>query len=545
MGRHSRGTARHGKKMSKKVMISLLVLVVVGGTYLTYGLVSGNWLLSMGALPSGFISSTFSSVNGYELGTPQFTGAGIFAIPANGMTFHGRLQYGSVFYDGATDLGWIQDGNTSIAVQQLDFHQSLLGYTYQTFLDQVPGVNLQAETLGLQYKFQYFDCLGTHLPDRDMTYYVSANTLSLPGNWFTCVNQRLDMTVQLNIQLDPSLLGFTSFNTTDQYFNFTGAWAGILNAKSGAAFKSGFVSEPGTTILDANDPVLVNPPTDAAGLSGGGSTAIPSTPAGTGVSAGAFDAWITAHDPAGGATGFGVLTSGATTMYQAGASDLGMGDGDPITLTEGNYNANASLDTNPTHYQNFFSDDNRGNVMGYIPMSIRPQTTITSTTYEWNEIRINQDYWGGVNPTGSQVADRSLARPTAIAVRNRWVMQLVDFTVIVAANYVVHPLNCGSNGIECVDIQPPMVNGTDNVFNPGVTDKLNAIGGGTNLWDDIAGFFGSVGGWVVIAVVAVVVVLFVYYYLKNRQGGSGSSGSQGVTNVYYSTPQGNAGKTEK
>jgi hypothetical protein len=509
--RESQHSKNAGVKYILKHKITFILLAVV-----VIGVVGWGILQSPITLSSGFMSSTFSSVNGYDLGTSQFTESGQFAIPWNGMTFKGRLQYGNVYYDGYSDLGWVQDGNTSRAVQKLYFHQTILGYTFQTVTDQIPGINLREETLGLQYKYQYYDFWGTHLPDRDQSYYLTANTLSIPPNWFICVNQRLDMNVEMNIKLDVSLLGFESFNTTDQYFNYTGSWVGVLNAKSGDAFTSGFVNEPGTTIINSN---FTNPPIDSAGLSGG-NYAGPT-------SSGEFGTWIAAHDPSGGATGFNVLTSAATIAYQAGGVDLGMGSGDPITLTEGDFNANASIDTDPDHYLNFFSDSNRGNVMGYIPLSIRPQTTITSTSYTYNEIHINQDYWGGVNPSGSGLYDRTVTRPTTISVKNRWIMQLINYTVLAVSDYEVHPLNCGN---DCTDIEPPKINGTDDVFNPSVTNSLNAVGGGTNLWNDVGNFFGQFWWIFVVAIIVVIVVVWVFFRIRSGEG-VGNAGKDVNVNI--------------
>jgi hypothetical protein len=505
------GTARRRGKMSKGTMVGILVVLVAGGGYLAYGLISGNWLLSMGMFPSGFLSSTISSVNGYDLGTPQFATSGTFAIPGNGMTFNGHLQAGDVYYDNYSDVGWIQDGNTSMAVRLFNFHQYLLGYTAQSVTDQVPGANLRSEILGLAYKYQFADFWGTSIIGATQSYYLTANTLGLPANWLACVNQRLDMNVELNIKLNPALLKVQSFNTTDQFYNFTSVWAGVLDAHAGAAFATGLVSDPGTAILAAN--FTANPPADPAGVVGGDYARVPNAYSQT-IPA-AIGNWIVDNDPVGEPAGFDVLTSATSATYQASTANLGMGKGDPIPLTEGDYNANTSLDADPTHYRSFLADDNRGNVKGYIPMSLCPNTTITNTTYTFNEIQVKQNFFNLVPTTGSSILERTVTRPTAIAVSNRWVMQMVNFTIAVVSNYTVHSRSCGEGGA-CISL--PLANETDAVFDP-VQDDLVAASGGNhdnNLWDD---FLGSGGLYIFVIVAAVAVVVVVAcYYSRNRQG---------------------------
>ncbi len=471
-------------------------------------------------LSSGFGNSDIVAVNGYEVGSPQFTESGQFTLPGNLMTFKGRLQAGAVFLDSQSDLGWLQSGNDSIAIRQFNFHQNILGYTFQGITDVFPGVVLEPQVIGRQYLYNKIDAFGSLQDEYTTSTDLMATVFTLPDNWFTMVSNRLDMNIKLNIHLDPSLLGFTSFDDPDnnQRFNFTGAWAGVLDAKAGAAFTSGFVTEPGTTIIDSG--FESNPAVADEKRSGG------DIPANAKASSGntGFDKWVTSNDPAGGSSGW-TVTRSDYVAYQSGAVDLGMGKGDPVRLTEGVHNANASLNQSSaqTTAPAFFADPNRGNVYGYIPMSIRPQTTITNSEYRWNYIYYKNDFWG-INPD-SKVTDTSNARTTVIQVKNRWIMQAVNFSVIVAANYHVFPLNC-VNGT-CTEIEPPIVTGTNNTFNPAILNKIDSIGGGAgDLWGAIGDFFGQFW-WIAVVVVALVIL---YFYIKHKGGKGGSSGGV-VTNI--------------
>jgi hypothetical protein len=205
------------------------------------------------------------------------------------------------------------------------------------------------------------------------------------------------------------------------------------------------------------------------------------------------------------------MTSPTDTLYQAGASMLGMGAGDPLTLTEGVYNSNQSLADPGVDYQALLGDGFRQNVVAYIPITLRPQTTITETTYTYNKFNLLSYQCGG--GTGTAAKRQTATKPTAVDVRNPYAIQKFNFAVLVGANYTVTPLQCGD---ECPDIVPPDPDGTNNSFSNKVTSKVGDVSA-TTAMDEFLKWFGANWIWIVIVAVLVVVV-GLYIFMKIRGG---------------------------
>ncbi len=491
-------------------LLGLVAFCAIFG--LNYGLF--HW---WGAAPSGFVSWGVDSVNGMRIGSDQFTQSGMFTFPYGGVDYHGRIVCGNLFYDGDKDLGfaitpWVENvsgtlvqHNTSVALRELDYHASILVYLLQAPTDMLPGLTaVQNGILGTQYSYREYDILHNHVAAGDVDAYLRANYLSVPSNYLTTLSQYLNLDIGVFINLDTSLLGITSFSntTSDQYFNLTSVWAGVLSANAKTDYEGGLISAPGTNITGSGFSQTPDDrsPTTATGYS--------AQSVGT---AGEITDWINAHDPTGYGHHFDV-SSADSVMYTAGAAELGMAAGDPVTLTEGDWNSNATI--NQTQSVNTtLGDPFRGYVKGYIPITLRPETTITQTTYTYNQFSLLHGFWSGL--TGTALLGQTVAKPTAVTVKNPYVIQSLDFRILCAANYTVYPLTAGNQ----TDVKVPSVNGTNSVFNTALTGVVSDVTGNTALdINDVLDWLGGIGGWIIAIVVIFVIALLVWRYARPRKG---------------------------
>lgn len=482
------------KKTSRKF---LMVCLYVAVGYLILG---GFGIVPLVATSTGFMSVGPDSINGIPVGSSQFTQSGQFSFSSGGINWNGRVVVGNTYYDGQSDLGFLTNGNTSTALRELNYHTSVLVYTLQPYTDMLPGITaVQNGIIGTQYKYREYGIFNEHQSANDATAYLRANYLSIPSNYLTLLSGYLNLNIGVRIQLDPSLLVITSYQTSEQYFNMSGVWAGVLSANAGADHQGGLISAPGTVILDAN---FTQKPSDAVPGSASGYSA--SSVAGSS----AVGTWLDAHDPSGVGNHFQV-TSVDSTMYKAGAVELGMGAGDPVALTEGDWNANATINQ-ALSYTDMLGDEHRNYVIGYIPVTLRPETTITQTTYTYNSFDLGYYFWGGLS--GTAYLGKTVTVPTSVSTKNPFDINLVNFKVLVGANYTITDLNDTST---IPDIKPPIVNGTDDVFNTMLTSQVHDVATETTLgFGDILDMLGGIGIWVIVILLIAVAAVLVWRFAK-------------------------------
>lgn len=275
------GKKRFGKR--GWYLIALVSVCAILG--LNYGLF--HW---WGAgVSSGFLNWNVTSIDGYQAGSAQLSLGGQFAYSDGTVNWRGRVVPGNLFYNGSTDLGWMQVGNDSVATQIIWYRGSLLTYLQMRPDDVFPGIGIATNTrLGWEFFYTQYDGFGTRVAGTTRQTFVTANALRFPNQAnvlaqsvpLANVNDILHATVGLTISVDPTWIGQqfpTTFDDATQTFTLSDIWAGTLFAKADSVLPAitGLITQPGTYITGSNFTNPANPadmsagPLDPTGLPAG------------------------------------------------------------------------------------------------------------------------------------------------------------------------------------------------------------------------------------------------------------------------------------
>ncbi len=468
------------------------------------GVIIGSVALVAQPAGSGFLNWNLRSVNQYVAGSPELGESGVFKFSQNGVTWEGKVQPGNIYYLSKTDLGWAHVNGVDIAQSVYWFRGDLLAHTLCTYTDMMPGATIENQWGGWQYSYVYYDGLGV---PKEMTFnYWMAKGLTLPTGWSALLQQQLQMNIGVNIYLDPTLLLGDiprEFNTTTWSYQFSGLWAGILraNADPETDYRSGFISEPAAIIS-----THFLAPTDVAPVSEGAV----SNPAGSPAPSTATGNYITSVDTTGRRFNVDVVSQ-TTASGSSGAIEQGMGRGDPISL----YTRWENNTLGNTFGYELLNDTVRTNVIGYVPITLRPQTDIIQTEYVYNNFAITNSFWNLANNgySSSNSLGVHTTMYTGATVKNVFVIQPIQFGVMVCTNYTGVPLQSSTdfgNPLYEPETGIPNVDGTGNVFNGDVTNKITDVSGNAPFGlADLLNFLAEWGIWILIAVIAVVVVIII------------------------------------
>lgn len=515
-------------RFSSRHKTSLYVVGIIFAALLIFGLGSMIFAATV-ALPSGFLSWNLRSINQYTAGSQEVAKSGLYKFSSGGVTWEGKVQVGNIYLVSDTDLGWTHLGNTDVASHVFWFKGDLLAYTLNTYADQLPGIVLETHLGGFQYRYAYYGFFGD-LANLQFPRPWSVDALTLPSNWVDNLQATLQMNIGLDIQLDPSLLVGDipkEFNTTDWSYRYSGLWAGILRANADPVIEAGtgVVRQPGTTITDFG----FSNPADTEILSSGvtPSSSVPALAADV-------QSYIDIVDTTG--RRFNVDKVGSFTKSgSSGSIANAMGKGDTVQLFT--YDKNETFPTTFTY--DMLADTTRSHVIGYVPVTMRPATTITDTTYKWNYFSVENRYWGGYS--SNNILGQTITFDTAVQVDNVFVVQPIQFAVMVSTNYTAVPLQSSedaNNPFYEPPTEPPNVEGTNNTFTNAVTGKITDVSGNAPLGImDLIRFFAQ--NWILILVVIVVVCVVIYVIYKRLRGGGGSAARESpTTNVIFQQPTG-------
>ncbi len=507
------------KKFGKKGWYLIALVSVCAILGLNYGLF--HW---WGAgVSSGFLDWRVTSFQGYQSGSPQLTTAGQFAYSDGTVNWRGRVVPGNLFYNGSTDLGWMQIGNTSVATQIIWYRGSLLTYLQMRPDDVFPGISIASNVqLGWEFNYMQYNGLGIYIAGTYRESVITANGLRFPGQAnvlaqsvpLANVNDILHATIGLTISVDPTWIGQqfpTTFNDATQTFTLSDIWAGTLFAKADSVLPAitGLITQPGTTITGSN---FTNP-TNPAAMTNSGSSGLAANAVPTSSSGSSLGAIIDTNDP--GQSGNHFRKSQVdSVMFQGTDWEAAMGLGDPIALTRAD--TNASLGTSFEY--SLLNDTSRNDVTAWIPLDLAPKTTVTQTTYTFNTFA-TWDNWGlhCIAQLGN-----TKTMPTSISVANPFIIHPITVAVVVAANYTGRPLGCvddPASAYYCATLGPPVVTGSGDAFNPAVTGSVSDVQGSYNgMLEAIGAFLGELGGWIIAVLVIFVVAFMLWRYARPKKG---------------------------